>query len=98
MSATTVTANTTRHALSPTNSLSKLNLRRSRRMLRNIISPDRSTVLCSDLPLENALGDQGHDRQYGQKRSDRKRGGQLVFVVEDFHVKWNRVRLPANVP
>src|SRR6202022_3708057 len=49
------------------------------------------------LPLENRFRQQGDQCQHGQKRCDRERRHELIFIVEDFNQQRQGVGLAANV-
>src|SRR5882757_4612385 len=50
-----------------------------------LLSITPRTLIFVQMTFENGFCDQRDQREHGQKRSDRERGDELIFVVEDFH-------------
>ena len=70
-------------------------------LMRQVLPPSRCACGCFARGLtrrsSDTLGDQRHQRQQGQQRRDRKRGGELVVVVQNLDVQRHRVGLPADM-
>src|SRR5205085_12476195 len=85
-------------------SSSPLSTRRST-LSSAVKSPKRLTMFLTSMvtmmpfqtAFEHDLDHQRDQREHGQKRSDRKRRYELVFVVEDFNQQRHGVGLAADV-